>query len=125
VITRPAGGQKMAGSAGAYEITGLAWSGRGKIQRVEVSTDGGKSWKDAELQLGGFAKAFTRFRLPWVWDGGAASLQSRATDETGYTQPTRDALIAIRGMTQGPDGFNHYHGIKPWHVDREGKVTHV
>ena len=65
VITRPAGGQTMPGGAGTYEITGLAWSGRGKIQRVEISIDGGQAWKDAELQQAGFTKAFTRFRLPW------------------------------------------------------------
>ena len=90
VITRPAGGQKMPGGAGTYEITGLAWSGRGKIQRVEVSVDG-KTWKDAELQQAGFTKAFTRFRMPWTWDGSPATLQSRATDDTGYLQlaPTR------------------------------------
>jgi len=121
VITRPAGGQKMPSGAGAYEITGLAWSGRGKIQRVEISVDGGKSWKDAELQQAGFAKAFTRFRMPWNWDGGAASLQSRATDDTGYLQPTADEMLEARGRNYG----YHNNQIKVWYVRADGSVSHV
>jgi sulfane dehydrogenase subunit SoxC len=121
VITRPAGGQKMPGGAGTYEITGLAWSGRGKIQRVEISIDGGKSWKDAELQQAGFTKAFTRFRMPWEWDGGAASLQSRATDETGYLQPTGDEMLAARGRNYS----YHNNQIKVWYVRADGSVSHV
>jgi sulfane dehydrogenase subunit SoxC len=124
VITRPSGGQQLDGH-GFYEISGLAWSGRGRIARVEISTDGGITWSDAELQGPIYSKALTRFRAPWVWSGGAAQLQSRATDETGYVQPTRDALLAVRGMSQGPDGFNHYHGIKAWKVSRDGSITHV
>lgn len=124
VITRPSGGHRLAGK-GFHEISGLAWTGRGKITRVEVSLDGGASWRDAELQAPIYAKALTRFRLPWRWAGEEAILQARATDETGYVQPTRDVLIAARGMKEGPDGFNHYHGIKPWKVDRDGSVTHV
>jgi sulfane dehydrogenase subunit SoxC len=121
VITRPAGGQKMPGNAGHYEITGLAWSGRGKIQRVEISTDGGKSWKDAELEMGGFAKAFTRFRLPWNWDGNAAELQSRATDETGYLQPSADEMLAARGRNYS----YHNNQVKSWFVRADGSVSHV
>jgi len=124
VIVRPSGGQQLDGR-GFHEISGLAWSGRGKIARVDISADAGRTWRDAELQGPVHSKALTRFRAPWVWSGEEVQLQSRATDETGYVQPTRDALIAIRGMTQGPDGFNHYHGIKPWKVDRDGRVTHV
>jgi sulfane dehydrogenase subunit SoxC len=121
VITRPAGGQKMPGGAGTYEITGLAWSGRGKIQRVEISVDDGKSWKDAELQQAGFTKAFTRFRMPWTWDGGAASLQSRATDDTGYMQPTADEMLAARGRNYS----YHNNQIKVWYVRADGSVSHV
>lgn len=124
VITRPSGGQRLAG-AGFYEISGLAWTGRGKIARVEVSVDGGTFWRDAELQAPIYSKALTRFRMPWQWPGGEAILQSRSTDETGYVQPARDVLIAARGMKEGPDGFNHYHGIKPWKVNRDGTITHV
>lgn len=124
VITRPSGGQQLDGK-GFYEISGLAWSGRGKITRVEVSIDDGASWRDAELQTPIISKALTRFRFPWRWMGEETVVQSRSTDETGYVQPTREVLIAARGMKEGPDGFNHYHGIKPWKVSRDGKVAHV
>ena len=103
----------------------LAATGSGKIIRVEISTDGGVSWRDAELQSPVFSKALTRFRAPWVWTGQPAVLHSRSTDETGYIQPTRDVLVAARGLKEGPDGFNHFHGITPWKVDADGKVTHV
>ena len=124
VITRPSGQLRLAGP-GFHEISGLAWSGRGRILRVEVSTDGGRTWRDAALQGPVHTKALTRFRIPWVWKGEEALLQSRSTDETGYVQPTRDALLAVRGSSQGPDGFNHYHGIKTWRVQPDGKVTHL
>lgn len=124
VITRPSGGHTLAGP-GFYEVSGFAWSGRGKITRVEVSVDGGASWSDAELQTPVLSKALTRFRFPWTWNGQARSLRSRSTDETGYVQPTREALIAARGMKEGPDGINHYHGIKPWFVHADGTVSHA
>jgi sulfane dehydrogenase subunit SoxC len=124
VITRPSGQQQLAGE-GFHEISGIAWSGRGRIVRVEVSTDGGMSWQDAELQGPVHSKSLTRFRAPWNWRGGEASLQSRSTDESGYVQPTREMLVAARGMSAGPDGFNHFHGIKTWRVHRDGKVTHL
>jgi len=123
VITRPAGGQVLDGP-GFYEITGIAWSGQGSITRVEVSTDEGKSWQDAALNTPVLPKAMTRFSLPWRWDGGETSLQSRCTDDTGYTQPTRAELVAVRGLLPGPDGFNHYNGIKAWYLHRDGKVSH-
>ncbi|HZT00716.1 MAG TPA: sulfite dehydrogenase [Steroidobacteraceae bacterium] len=122
VITRPSGGQHLDGH-GFFEITGLAWSGLGKIVRVEVSVDGGGTWRDAELQAPVCTKALTRFRYPWRWAGEETILQSRSTDETGYVQPTRDMLIAARGMSKGPDGFDHYHGIKPWRISRDGSVV--
>ena len=120
VITRPAGGQHLDGP-GFYEIEGMAWSGRGSITRVEVSTDEGKSWRDAELSSLVLPKAVARFRLPWRWDGSELSLQSRCTDDTGYVQPTRDELVSVRGL----NGTDHYNGIKAWHVHRDGKVSHV
>ena len=124
VITRPSGEQVL-DDKGFYEISGLAWSGRGRITRVEVSTDAGKTWSDAQLNGPVLPKAATRFSLPWKWDGGEAALQSRCTDETGYIQPTRDQLISVRGLHPGPDGFNHYNGIKTWFVHKDGKVSHV
>ncbi len=124
VITRPAGDQQLSGP-GEHEITGLAWSGKGRIARVEVSTNGGRDWKDAFLNEPALSKALTRFSLQWQWDGKEAVLQSRSTDETGYVQPTREQLIAVRGTRPGPDGFDHYNGIKAWLVRTDGRVSHA
>jgi sulfane dehydrogenase subunit SoxC len=120
VITRPSGGQQLEGP-GFYEISGLAWSGRGRITRVEVSVDEGRTWRNAELDGPVLPKAATRFRLPWRWQGEATSLQSRCTDETGYVQPTRDALVSVRGK----NASDHYNGIKAWFVHKDGAVTHA
>ena len=120
LITSPSPGLKMRGPE-IYEIRGLAWSGRGKIRKVEVSADGGKSWGEAALQEPVLSRCFTRFRAPWAWDGGPAVLKSRATDETGYVQPERDVLVAERGR----DGYFHYNAIVAWGIDEDGKVTHV
>ncbi|MBI3680755.1 MAG: sulfite dehydrogenase [Acidobacteria bacterium] len=120
VVTFPSGGQKLNG-AGLYEITGLAWSGRGRIERVEVTTDGGRSWRNAQLQEPRLRIAFTRFRLPWTWDGRQAVLASRATDESGYVQPSKQALIEVRGLNSG----YHFNGIKLWKVQADGSVTNA
>lgn len=120
VITRPSGGQRLAGP-GFYEISGLAWSGHGKIRAVDVSTDGGANWQPAELQEPVLPKCLTRFRLPWRWEGGPALLQSRATDETDYTQPNRHALVEVRGT----HSFYHYNGIHTWKLAPGGEVTNA
>jgi sulfane dehydrogenase subunit SoxC len=120
VITRPAGGQEVS-EPGFYEISGLAWSGRGRITQVEVSTDNGKTWELAQLSDPVLSKAATRFRFPWWWNGQETSLQSRCTDETGYRQPTREKLVAIRGL----NATDHYNGIKEWYVHSNGKLSHV
>src|SRR3954451_24440668 len=120
VITQPSPGLTMKGP-GLYEISGLAWSGYGKISKVEVSADGGKSWADAALQPPVLSKALTRFRMPWRWDGGPAVLQSRATDETGYLQPTREKMIAARGNRT----IYHSNAITTWAVSDKGEVKHV
>jgi len=120
LITHPSPGLAMKG-AGFYEISGLAWSGYGKIARVDVSADGGKSWAAAVLQEPVLSKALTRFRVAWRWDGGTAILQSRATDESGYVQPTRARLIAERGTRT----IYHFNGIASWAVGENGEVTHV
>jgi sulfane dehydrogenase subunit SoxC len=106
---------------GFHEIFGLAWSGRGRIRRVEVSTDGGASWQEARLQEPVLPKCLTAFRWPWRWDGAPAVLQSRAVDETGYVQPRRDALLALRGA----HSFYHYNGIQTWRIDADGGVANV
>ena len=103
------------------EIGGLAWSGRGLVQRVEVSTDGGKSWQDARLQEPVLPLAHTRFRLDWPWDGREAVLQSRCTDETGYVQPTLAELVRVRGLNS--DYFNN--AIQSWKVASDGSIHNV
>ncbi len=104
--------------AGWWEITGLAWSGRGRITRVDVSTDGGTTWEPAELQDPVLSKCTTRFRHLWNWDGRATTLMSRAVDETGYTQPSLQTLMNARG-----EGTSyHYNSIRPWSVEPDGQV---
>jgi sulfane dehydrogenase subunit SoxC len=120
VITFPSGGQRIPGP-GFWEITGLAWSGRGRIARVDVSTDGGATWTEAALQEPILPMAWTRFRLPWSWDGAATRLQSRAIDETGYVQPTLAQLVEARGV----NSFYHFNGITTWAVAAGGEVTNV
>ena len=120
VITFPSGGQVLPGR-GLYELTGLAWSGRGRIERVEVTLDGGRRWVSAHLQEPRLPIALTRFRLPWRFDGREATIASRAIDDTGYVQPTRDALIAERGTNSN----YHFNGIKFWIVRTDGTVTNV
>ena len=124
VITFPSGEMQLDGP-GFYEITGLAWSGRGAVRKVEVSTDGGRTWKAAALQQPILPIAHTRFRFPWKWDGKEAILQSRCTDETGYVQPTLGQLIALRGL-DGPLGsIYHLNAIQSWLVGSDGKVANV
>jgi len=117
VITFPSGGQTLTGR-GQYELTGIAWSGRGRIERVEVTTDGGTTWTATKLQEPRLPIALTRFRLPWRFDGREAVIASRAIDETGYVQPTREALVAVRGT----NSIYHYNGIKFWKVRADGSV---
>ena len=120
VITRPSGGQQLSGP-GFSEITGLAWSGRGRITQVDVTTDGGTTWTAATLQEPVLPIAWTRFRLPWTWDGQPTRLQSRAIDETGYVQPTLAQLVEARGV----NSFYHFNGIQTWDIAASGEVTNV
>jgi sulfane dehydrogenase subunit SoxC len=124
VITFPSGEMKLPGP-GFYEVTGLAWSGRGRIARVEVSPDGGKNWNLAALQDPVLPLCTTRFRFPWFWNGQPAVMQSRATDETGYIQPSLKQLVDIRGLA-GPFGsVYHLNSIQSWAVAGDGSVTNV
>jgi sulfane dehydrogenase subunit SoxC len=128
-ITHPSPGLALQG-AGFYEISGLAYSGNSRIARVMVSADGGRSWAQAALQEPVLAKAFTRFRVPWQWNGAPALLQSRAWDEAGNAQPTRAQIIAHRGQASRVPpvtGFpgQHYNGPTSWAVDAAGGVRHV
>jgi sulfane dehydrogenase subunit SoxC len=118
LITRPSGGHAVPG-AGLYEITGLAWSGRGAITRVEITTDGGATWSPAELQMPVLPRAHTRFRWGWQWDGSECLIASRCVDETGYVQPTLPELVEARGLNSN----YHNNAIQVWRVAPDGKVT--
>jgi sulfane dehydrogenase subunit SoxC len=120
MITRPSAGVAMK-EPGLYEVSGLAWSGYGKIAKVDVSADGGQSYAPAMLQEPILPKSLTRFRMAWRWNGGPASLQSRATDETGYVQPTRAEMIAKRGNRT----IYHSNAVMTWGVSDKGEVKHV
>ncbi|MGG5821278.1 sulfite dehydrogenase [Falsiroseomonas sp. HW251] len=104
LICRPARGLAMTGP-GFYEISGIAWSGHGRVARVEVSADGGASWAEAALQDPVLPLCLTRFRIPWRWDGAPAVLMSRATDDQGNVQPSREQWLAQYAPGQ-PFGYN-------------------
>ncbi len=120
VITSPSPGQTLKGT-GFQEISGLAWTGNGMISRVEVSTDGGASWREAALQEPVLNKALTRFRLPWSWENTNAVLQSRAYDQSGNVQPTRAMLLKQKGS----NAYYHNNAITSWAVAETGAVSHV
>jgi sulfane dehydrogenase subunit SoxC len=131
LITRPSGGHRLPGR-GFYEISGLAWSGGGAIGRVEVSTDGGKSWKDAQIQEPVHRKAHTRFRFGWNWNGEETVIQSRATDDNGDVQPTAAEIARIWGLPsdyfQSVTGFyifGHFNAMQLWKVNRDGSVENA
>jgi sulfane dehydrogenase subunit SoxC len=118
LITKPSGGDTIRPGA-FYEMTGIAWTGRGTIASVEITTDGGATWSKAELQTPVLPIAHTRFRFPWKWDGRETLIASRCTDDTGYTQPPLPALISVRGM----NSQYHNNGIQVWKVAVDGRIT--
>ena len=125
VITRPSAGLTIPGR-GYVQITGLAWSGGGKVSKVDVSTDGGASWKEATLQTPVHTKAHTRFTFDWAWDGEEAMLLSRCTDERGEVQPSRAELYNHWGINgeeaPKPARAIHFNAMQPWRVARDGSV---
>lgn len=128
VITYPSGTHHVP-SHGTYVISGLAWSGGGAVRKVEVSTDGGKTYADAQLAGPVLPKAHTRFLLPWRWDGEEAVLQSRCIDEKGRVQPTEAEFAKYWGFTRQQvyatvgSQLGHCNWIQPWRVTRDGHVT--
>jgi sulfane dehydrogenase subunit SoxC len=128
-ITQPSPGRALQ-QPGLYEISGIAYSGMGRISKVMVSADGGESWAEAALQEPVLSMAFTRFRMPWRWNGGPAILQSRAWDEAGNAQPTRAQFVAARGeLPSVPPllGFanHHFNAVVSWAIDAKGAITHA
>lgn len=121
VITHPSGRQTLPEHHGFYEMGGLAWSGRGRIVRVDVSVDGGRSWTVAQLHGPAPDRAFTRFTLPWRWTGRKTVLMSRATDEHGGIQPMRREWKRRYAM----HSFNHYNAVQAWLVQADGRVENV
>ena len=119
VITSPSGQQQI--QPGFHEVSGLAWSGRGRVKSVDVSVDGGRTWRAAQVQEPVLSKCHTRFRFPWRWNGEEAILQSRCIDETGYTQPTRQDLVKVRGT----NSLYHYNAIQSWKVERDGRIRNI
>lgn len=121
VVTAPSPQVGIKHGPGPMVITGLAWSGRGAITRVDVSVDGGKNWTTARLAQPGAPRAMTRFYLDHIWDGEEMLLQSRAVDETGYVQPTKNALREIRGE----NSVYHNNGIQTWWIKKDGSAENV
>ena len=126
IITFPSGGQRLPGP-GLYEISGLACTGAGVIRRVAVTTDGGRTWKDAQLQAPVLSKAHTRFRLPWNWNGEECIIESRCTDEKGRTQALLSEIRKKWG--ENPDNWRssespgeRFSGTQPWKITRDGVV---
>jgi sulfane dehydrogenase subunit SoxC len=120
VVTTPSGGQVLL-DKGFYSITGLAWSGRGKVTKVDVSVDGGRTWQPARLQTPVMDKCLTRFSLDWTWRGQPTLVMSRAADSTGQVQPTYRALRAVRGRRS----IYHNNAIQTWLVQASGEVKNV
>lgn len=129
-ITHPSFGTTLK-EPGYYEISGIAYSGSGAIKRVMVSADGGQSWADAAIQGPVHDKAFTRFHIPWRWDGQPAVLTSRAVDDGGNIQPLRADFVKTRGQSKTPVtnpsafGNNHYNSLTCWGINAKGEISHV
>lgn len=119
VITSPSGMMQI--RPGYNRITGLAWSGHGRITHVEISTDGARTWREAHLAGPALPKAQTRFQADWVWDGNPTKIVSRSTDEKNHVQPNRATFIARTGT----NALFHYSAQQTWAIDQDGKVRNV
>lgn len=120
LITSPSPGLTL-GPRGYYQVSGIAWSGAGRIRRVEVSADGGRSWAVAVLDDHVLPKCLTRFRSAWQWDGSPGILMSRATDDAGNVQPGRAEVLRGRAS----NSFYHFNGMQAWQVSEQGALSNV
>jgi sulfane dehydrogenase subunit SoxC len=129
-ITHPSFGHSLK-DRGYYDISGIAFSGSGTITKVMVSADGGKTWGEAAIDGPATPKSFTRFHMPWRWEGQPAVITSRAWDDSGAVQPLRADFVAERGETKEPVksalafGNNHYNSLTSWGIDAKGEIKHV
>ncbi|MDN2581830.1 sulfite dehydrogenase [Aquibium sp. ELW1220] len=121
VITNPSPQAPILHGRGPLVLSGLAWSGKGRISRVDVTTDGGRNWTTARLDGPSLPKALHRFYHEFDWDGSELFLQSRAIDEHGFVQPTKDQLRSVRGA----NSIYHNNGIQTWHVNSDGVIENV
>ncbi len=129
LVTRPSGGQRLSGP-GFHEIIGLAWSGRGAVRKVEVSTDNGATWHNAPLQGPVHRIAHTRFRYPWTWDGTPTVLMSRCEDDLGQTQPSLAELSEVWKVDmdywkQTRNPINIFNAIQPWKISADGSIDNA
>ena len=121
IITNPSPQAPITTGPGPTVLSGLAWSGQGKISRVDVSIDGGKNWQTARIDGPSLSKSMHRFYYDFNWDGSELLLQSRAMDEFGNVQPTKNALR----MARGENSIYHNNGIQTWYVQRDGVTENV
>ncbi len=121
VITNPSPQAPITHGRGQTVLTGLAWSGYGKIARVDVTIDGGRNWQRARLDGPSFSKSVHRFYHDFYWDGSPLFLQSRAIDDAGNVQPTKAELRTARGQ----NSIYHNNGIQTWHVREDGSAENV
>lgn len=121
VITNPSPQAPILHSNGPTILSGVAWSGRGTIPRVDVTIDGGKNWNTARMSGPSFDKSMHRFYYEFNWNGSDLLVQSRAHDSTGYVQPTKDELRFIRGK----NSIYHNNGIQTWHINTKGVAENV
>jgi sulfane dehydrogenase subunit SoxC len=121
VITNPSPQAPINHKGGFTVLSGIAWSGRGKITRIDVSLDGGRNWRPAKIDGSAWDKALARFYYEFDWDGSELLIQSRAMDESGYVQPSKTELRKYRGV----NSIYHNNGIQTWHVQKNGEVENV
>ncbi len=121
VITNPSPQAPILHGPGPTVLTGVAWSGRGTIPRVDVTIDGGMNWHRARMSGPSFEKSMHRFYYEFDWDGSPLLLQSRAHDSTGYVQPTKDQLREVRGL----NSIYHNNAIQTWAVNEQGIAENV